>query len=159
MLQEETLSQKFIKKGFWLYFFTLFIGPLGYITKVILSRDLSVGEVGMIYGVIGFVSLLSVYNDLGLTESLNFFLPKYVIQKDFGKAKYILFLALRAQIVSSLCIATILFVLAPWLSVHYFSEPSIIPLLRISALFFIGINIIHFTGVLFSVSQDTKIQK
>ena len=64
MLQEETLSQKFVKKGFWLYFFTLFIGPLGYITKVILSRDLSVAEVGMIYGVIGFVSLLSVYNDL-----------------------------------------------------------------------------------------------
>jgi hypothetical protein len=41
-----------------LYFFTLLIGPLGYMIKIIISHDLSVGGVGMIYGVISFVSLL-----------------------------------------------------------------------------------------------------
>ena len=46
---DETLADKFVKKGFWLYFFTFLIGPLGYFIKVIISRDLSVEEVGMIY--------------------------------------------------------------------------------------------------------------
>jgi O-antigen/teichoic acid export membrane protein len=61
---KETLSEKFIKKGFWLYLFSFIIGPLGYFIKVIISRDLSVEEVGMVYGVISFVTFLAMYNDL-----------------------------------------------------------------------------------------------
>lgn len=60
----ESLSEKFIKKGFWLYFFTFIIAPIGYIVKVMISRDLSVEEVGILYGIISFLMLLSVYNDL-----------------------------------------------------------------------------------------------
>lgn len=159
MLQEETLARKFVRKGFWLYFFTFFIGPLGYIVKVLLSHGLSVAEVGMIYGVISFISLISVYNDLGFTESLNFFLPKHIIEKEFGKAKYLLIFTLKIQALSSFLIALILFFLAPWLGTHYFWNPEVVTILRISGLFFIGINMIHLSGVLFSVSQDTKIQK
>ena len=42
---EETLAQKFVKKGFWLYLFTFLIGPIGYLIKIIISNDLSVAEV------------------------------------------------------------------------------------------------------------------
>jgi hypothetical protein len=38
----ETLSQKFVRKGFWIYLFTFLIGPLGYLIKIIISHDLSV---------------------------------------------------------------------------------------------------------------------
>ena len=57
---DETLSDKFIRKGFWIYFFMFLIAPLGYIIKMIVSRDLSVEEVGMLYGVISFISLISI---------------------------------------------------------------------------------------------------
>lgn len=77
---DETLADKFVKKGFWIYFFTFLIAPLGYMTKVMISRDLSVEEVGMIYGVMSFLTLLSLYNDLGCTESLNYFLPKHIVK-------------------------------------------------------------------------------
>ena len=156
---EETLAQKFVKKWFWLYFFTILIGPLGYMIKIIISHDLSVGGVGMIYGVISFVSLLWAFNDLGCTESLNYFLPKYIIKKEYGKAKYLLKLTLIMQICSSILIASTLFWIAPWLADHYFQEPLIIDILRISGLYFIGVNLFHITTVLFSVSQDTKLQK
>ncbi len=156
---EETLAQKFVKKWFWLYFFTLLIGPIGYLIKIIISHDLSVGGVGMIYGVISFVSLLGAFNDLGCTESLNYFLPKYIIQKEYGKAKYLLSLTLLMQICSSMLIAIILFFMAPWLADTYFHEPLITEILRISGLYFIGINLFHISTVLFSVSQDTKLQK
>jgi O-antigen/teichoic acid export membrane protein len=156
---EETLAQKFVKKGFWLYFFTLLIGPIGYIIKIIISHDLSVEGVGMIYGVLSFVTLLSAFNDLGCTESLNYFLPKYIIKNEYGKAKYLLKLTLIVQFFSSILIASTLFIIAPWLAQVYFNEPLIIDILRISGLYFIGINLFHITTVLFSVSQNTKLQK
>ncbi len=156
---EETLAQKFVKKWFWLYFFTLLIGPIWYIIKIIISHDLSVWWVGMIYWVLSFVILLSAFNDLGCTESLNYFLPKYIIKNEYGRAKYLLKLTLIVQLCSSILIASILFLIAPWLAEVYFDEPQIIDILRISWLYFIGINFFHITTVLFSVSQDTKLQK
>lgn len=125
MLQEETLARKFVRKGFWLYLFTFLIAPLGYLVKMMISRDLSVEEVGMIYGVISFVTLIGVYNDLGFTESLNFFLPKYIVNKEFGKAKYLLKMALFLQGISSTTIAIVLFFFAPWLATHYFHNEAV----------------------------------
>ncbi len=135
---EETLAQKFVKKWFWIYFFTFLTGPIGYIIKIIISHDLSVWEVGMIYGVISFVGLLGAFNDLGCTESLNYFLPKYIIKNEYWKAKYLLRLTFIVQIFSSILIATTLFFIAPWLAHVYFDEPLIIDILRISWLYFIN---------------------
>jgi len=113
----------------------------------------------MIYGVISFVTLLSAFNDLGCTESLNYFLPKYIIKNEYGKAKYFLKLTLIMQVISSILIASILFFIAPWLAQVYFNEPLIVNIIRIAGLYFIGINLFHITTVLFSVSQNTKLQK
>lgn len=159
MLQEETLSQKFVRKGFWLYFFTFISAPLGYIVKMTLSRGLTVDEVGMIYGVISFVTLIGAYNDLGFTESLNFFLPRYIVNKEFWKAKYLLRLTVFLQWLSSVGIATLLFFLAPWLAHNYFHTEEIVEILRISGLYFIGINMVHISSTIFSVAQDVKLQK
>jgi stage V sporulation protein B len=159
MLQEETLARKFVRKWFWLYLFTFLIAPLGYIVKMVISRDLSVEDVGVIYGVISFVTLIGVYNDLWFTESLNFFLPKYIVNKEIGKAKYLLKLAFFAQGISSVIIAAFLFFLAPWIAEHYFHHEAVSTVLRIAGLFFIGINILHISTTLFTVTQDVKFQK
>ena len=45
ILKDETLSEKFIKKGFWLYLFAFLIAPSGYIIRLLISNDLSVAEV------------------------------------------------------------------------------------------------------------------
>lgn len=113
----------------------------------------------MIYGVLSFVILLSAFNDLGCSESLNYFLPKYIIKNEYGKAKYLFKLTFILQICSSVAIASILFVIAPWLAEVYFNEPRIVEILRISGLYFIGINFFHTATMFFSVSQNTKLQK
>jgi len=159
MIHEESLARKFVKKGFWLYLFTFILWPIGYITKMVISRDLSVSEVWVIYGVISFVSLLSTYNDLWCTESLNYFLPKYIVKKDYGKAKYLIFLTLKVQLLTSLLIFSIIFIFAPFLATSYFWEPNIVDILRISGIYFIWINLFHIASVFFMVSQDTKLQK
>ena len=154
----ESLAQKFVNKWFWLYFFTFFIWPLGYLVKVLITRDLSVEEVGMLYGVISFVTFLSIYNDLGCTESLGYFLPKTIVNKEYGKAKYLILIVLWTQIVTSFAIFSILFFTAPWLSDNYFKN-DVTYILRVAWLFFIGINLLHIATAFFSATQDTKLQK
>jgi O-antigen/teichoic acid export membrane protein len=99
--------------------------------KVIITRDLSVEEVGMLYGVISFITFLSMYSDLGCTEALSYFLPKHIVKKEFGKAKYLVHFVIGLQITTSLIIYVLLFLLAPWLSDYYFKSP-VIELLQIA---------------------------
>lgn len=113
----------------------------------------------MIYGVISFVTLIAWINDLWCTESLNYFLPKWIIKNEYWKVKYLLRLTFILQIISSLVIAGTIFFVAPWLANNYFNEPIIVNLLRISWLYFIGINLLQITTILFSVSQDTKLHR
>ncbi len=83
LLPEETLSHKFISKWFWLYLFTLLTLPLWYIIRVILSNDMSVAEVGIIYSLIWLMWILSTLSTLWLsTEAMVYFLPKYIVKKD-----------------------------------------------------------------------------
>jgi len=40
-----SLSEKFLKKGFWLYFFAFIIAPITYVIKIVISNELQVAEV------------------------------------------------------------------------------------------------------------------
>jgi len=46
MIEKTTsLKEKFIKKWFWLYFFSLLSAPIWYIIKIIISWKLAVEEI------------------------------------------------------------------------------------------------------------------
>ena len=79
--------------------------PVGYLVKVIVSNTLSVEDVGIFYSVLGFVLLVSIYHDLGLTEALQYFLPKYRIEKKHDHYKTIIVLTLIAQVTLGIGIA------------------------------------------------------
>lgn len=55
LLQDETLAHKFIRRGFWGYFFMLFIAPTGYLVRLLVTNTISIEEVGVLYSIIGFV--------------------------------------------------------------------------------------------------------
>jgi stage V sporulation protein B len=159
MIHEETLAKKFVQKWFWIYLFTFLIAPLGYITRMAISRDLNVSEVWMLYWVFSFIWLLSAFNDFGCTESLNYFLPKYIIKNEFGKAKYLLKFTFTIQLITSISIGWVIFYSAPWLAENYFNSPEITDILKVATLFFIWVNLTHITTILLSISQNMKILK
>lgn len=101
LFPDEPLKKKLLRNGFWLYFFSFIVAPTGYIIKVIASRELSVEDIGVFYSVLGIIGLISTYNDLGLTEALQYFLPHYLIDKDYKKAKSMLSFAMISQLISS----------------------------------------------------------
>ncbi len=153
--QYNSLAEKFIRKGFWLYIFWFIIWPIWYIIKIIISWELSVSDVWVLYGIISLVTLISAYNDLWMTESLKHFLPKYVTEKDYTKAKSIIFYALFAQVISSLIIASIFWFWSDFLANNYFKSEAASDVLKVFAFFFIWINIFQTLNNFFIAVQDT----
>jgi len=132
MIEEHaSLSEKFLKKGFWLYFFSFIISPIWYIVKMIISNDLSVDEIGVLYWILSLIILLTSYNDLWLAESLNYFLPKYVVEKNRDKFKTTTFYAFMAQLVSWIIIWLILIIFSWPIANHFFHSEQAIHTLKI----------------------------
>ncbi len=153
-LTDQPLGEKLIKKGFRLYFFMFLVAPIGYFIRVIVSNHFSVEEVGVFYSVLGLVLLLSVYHDLWLTEALQYYLPKYRIEKKHNGYKTIVVLTLLAQVFFGVIIAVAMWFGAGWLAIHHFHSPAAKDILRILCLYFIGVNFLNVFNSVFIGFQD-----
>ncbi len=154
LLADQPLGQKLIKKWFWLYFFMFLITPVGYFIKVIVSNKFSVEDIGLFYSILSFLFIISLYNDLGLTEALQYFLPKYWINKEYNKYKTITIMTRVAQFISWVIIAGALYFWAPWLAEHYFKNPNAIDILQTMAFMYFWINFIQVFSSFFSAFQN-----
>lgn len=157
--QHWSLAEKFIKKWFWLYIFSFIIAPIWYIIKIIVSAELTVEEVWIVYGVISMITLLSSFNDFWLTESLNYFLPKYIWEKNYSKSKTIIIYTLITQIVTSIILAIFLIWGSDFLAKSYFHEQKASDIIFIFAFFFFWNNFLTIISTFFSAIQNTFYQK
>ena len=157
--QHKTLSEKFIKKWFWLYLFSFIIAPIWYIIKIIISGELSVSEVGILYWVISLIMLVSSFNDFGMTESLNHFIPRFFTEKRFDKIKSILVYAFCSQMITGILLGLFFFFWADFIAENYFKSPQATEILKIFCLFFIGINMFHIATTFFIATQNTFYNK
>lgn len=150
-----SLAEKFLRKGFWLYLFSFIIAPMGYVVKILISGEISVSELGILYGVISLITLLSAFSDLWVGESLKYFIPKYVEQKQYRKIKSILAYGLIIQIFSGFILAGIFLFGADFLANHYFKDSHAAWVIKIFSLFFLGINIFQIISQFLLAVQDT----
>ncbi len=157
--QHDSLAEKFLRKWFWLYLFSFIIAPLWYVVKILVSHDVSVEEIGIIYGVMSLVMLILSFNDLWMAESLNKFIPEYVTQKRYDKVKTILVYALLAQVVTGGIIFSVLFFWSTFLGTHYFHDSRAIEVIQVFSFFFLGFTFFHVLNVFFQAIQNTFLQR
>ena len=155
LLKEESLASKLISKGFWLYFFSYLVGPIGYFTRVIISNSLSVEDVWILYSIIGFIWLLSSYSGLGLWVSLSYFLPKYYIKNKMDSIKTTILMNFGVQIITSIIVIFVLFFGSNWLSIHYFHSPESAQILKYFCIYFLWTNLLSLFQQIFISFQDT----
>jgi O-antigen/teichoic acid export membrane protein len=150
---------RLLRKNIWIYFFSFLIAPTGYIVKIVISNSVSVEELWVLYSVMSLMTILGSYNDVGMTESLNYFLPKFIHDKDAKKITNTFSIALCTQMVTSIVIAIGLYFFADFLASHYFESPQAEMILKILVLQFFADNIFRTIGTFFSAIQDTRLQK
>ena len=154
---ENKLINHLINKWFWLYFFTYLSAPLRYITRVIISNspDVSVTEFWVLYSIISLITLIYTYNDLWLTESLLYFLPKFFVRKEFNNIKTTIYLSLFIQILTGIVIALWLWFWSDWLASNYFKEEIASNILKYFCIYFIITNILQVIQTIFRSFQKT----
>jgi O-antigen/teichoic acid export membrane protein len=157
--QHKTLAEKFLKKWFWLYLFSFIIAPIWYIIKIIISEELTVSEVGILYGIISLITLLWAFNDFWMTESLNKFIPQYIVKKDYSKIKTILTYSILTQLFTWVILAWFFFFWADYIANNFFQNELAIQTLKIFSLFFIWINIFQVITTFFMAIQNTFLTK
>ena len=155
ILQEETLSHKLISKWFWAYVFVVFTAPLGYLIRLVASNTLSVSDIWVFYWVLSLIVLLYSYNDLGLTESMQYFLPKYWLEGKKWQIKNIIWLSFFMQMITWIVIFAFLFFNAEWLAINHFHEISATNVIKVMSLYFLWTNLLQVCSSIFVAFQDT----
>jgi O-antigen/teichoic acid export membrane protein len=155
LLQDETLSKKLLTKGFRTYLFAFVIAPTGYLLRMFFSDAVSVAEVGIFYSVLGLMGLLSTYSDLGLTEAMMYFIPKYRINNEKNKARLVMIVSFGMQLLTGILIFCLVYFGADRLAINHFGDPIAADVLKILAFYFFGLNFITLCTTMFVSFQDT----
>lgn len=155
ILQQETLSHKLIKKWFWAYVFVIFTAPIWYLIRLLASNTLSVADVWIFYWVLSLITLLYSYNDLGLTESMQYFLPKYRLENKKWQIKNTIWLSFFMQLITWIIIFSLLFFNAEWIAINHFHTIDAVNAIKIMSLYFLWYNMIQVCNAIFVSFQDT----
>jgi O-antigen/teichoic acid export membrane protein len=153
--QYNTLAEKFLRKWFWLYFFSFIIWPIWYITKITLTYSLSVNEVWIIYWIIALLWLLMVFNDFWMSESIKYFIPKFLNENRYDKVKWIILISFLVQILTAILIWLFFFFGADIVATQYFQDPIAREVLKIFSLYFVFLCISQSLENFFASVQDT----
>lgn len=153
---EEPLKWKLLRNWFWLYFFWFLAAPAWYFIKIIIAREISVEEIGILYSILSIIWIISTYNDLWLTEALQYYLPHYLIDKKYSEAKTIIVFTWAMQFVSGILIWGALFFAAPYIADIYFKLPIASHILRLFCIYFLVNNLFQVLQSIFIATQKVK---
>ena len=152
------LGRKIMRKGLGQYLFFLFLAPAGYVIKLLLTNALSVADVWLLYGIINVLGLISMYNDLGLSDCLQYFIPQYLTNKDPKRVYSLITFTFFFQFVTGVFIVLALYFGADRIATNYFSTPIAADLLRIFCIYFGFFNLLQVTTNIFVAYQKPVYQ-
>ena len=139
----ERLSKKKVYLFYLMYFFII---PIGFFLRVIYSRTISVEELGLLYSMISFFGFISVFTNLGLSTSLRFFIPKFIVKKKTKSIINVFYFSLGIQLVLVSIFSILIFLFSEFLAINYFHNSVAKIMLRFFLIFFICSN--FFTSIL-----------
>ena len=88
------LQQSFKNQMKYLYFFSYLVFGFEVVNGLVLRNVFSVQEVGLYLSILGFFGLLSIFRDLGLAETLNYYGVKFHERQNYKKLKSVFFYVL-----------------------------------------------------------------
>ncbi len=121
-----------IARGAGFYFAGFAVSKvLAYVYKAMIARGLGPAEFGVFSIGLSIIGILTLLAALGLHQGIMHFVVRYISFGDEGKARGTILFAFKAQLVSSVILASALFLLSDYIAVSFFREPSVAIVLKI----------------------------
>ena len=126
------VSLRKIAKGAGIGFVGTLIGmTFGFLSRMIIARFLGASDYGLISLGFGMMTVVVGTSMIGLPVGIQRYVSFYKGKGDDGRIKGTILGALKLSFPISLFLTFIIFFYADWISINFFNEPSLIPVLRI----------------------------
>ncbi|MBI5347168.1 MAG: oligosaccharide flippase family protein, partial [Candidatus Aenigmarchaeota archaeon] len=130
-------SKRFIKGTFIILLFSVVSTLIGYMSKLALAQTTSVKDIGLFFSVLSFVAFFTFFRDLGLSDSLVYFIPKFFVEKSRAKVKSSILFTLSVQLSMGFLFFIAILFLSDFLANGYFKDINARPMLIMLAFYFI----------------------
>jgi len=125
-------SLRKIAKGTGIGFIGTLIGmTFGFLSRMIIARFLGTSDYGLISLGFGMMTVVVGISMIGLPVGIQRYVSYYKGKGDNGRIKGTILGALKLCFPISLIFTFLIFFYADWISINFFNEPSLIPVLRI----------------------------
>lgn len=109
--------------------------PLGYVVRLLYANNLSISEFGLFYALLNFFGFISVFNDLGFSETLRYFIPRYVVKHEKRKIKSAVIAAFITKCTYTIIVGSLLYICAGFFSAQFFKVPEAAHAIRIMIIY------------------------
>jgi len=145
-------------KGFVIVFvINILAAFLGYLIRIVLARNLSIAEYGLFFSVFTFVSLIGIFNGLGMGEALVKYIPEFLVKKKHDKIKSAVIIALLVTLATVFVVGILLLIFSGFLAKHYFRNELAVPLLLLFVIIMLISNLKGILKVIFQAFQNMKL--
>ena len=151
--KSQNLTTRLLGGGSIILLLSILSAPLGYLLRILFSRNLSVGEYGLFYSVLALFSFAASYNDLGFGYSVAYLLPKFKQKKQWQKLWNTYAYDQIIEVGTSILISLLLIFTARFLSLNYFHEPAAKTLILIFTFYFVANSFVSALQKLFTGLQ------
>ncbi len=127
-------TKKVVVGGSLVFMFTVIAALFGYLVRLVIARNLTPIEFGLLYSIFSTFGLLVIIKDFGLRDSLVKFIAEFKVKKELSKIKTAIIFTLSFQFILSFSIAIVFWLFAPYLAQHYFKNELAIHAVRLYCL-------------------------
>ncbi|MBS3139597.1 flippase [Candidatus Woesearchaeota archaeon] len=130
---------------------------IAYFLRIVMVRALSPEEYGLFTAVFTFVMFFLFFRDLGMGQALSKHIPEFIVNQEPGKIKSGIFFVTGFQLLTSLILGFIFFLLNNFLSANYFKNPNSKSLLTIIIFYIVGSVLFRMYKAIASGYQEMKL--
>lgn len=152
----KNITQRLIAGGSVVMVLTGLTSIASYLLRIFYSHTLSVDEYGLFYALLGLTGSIILYSDLGFTYSSSYLIPKYILKKDYSKSWHAYKYSQLLGVGTTLLIAIILAIFAPWLAKEYFKTEIAQNLIYIFCIYLVVTSFVNTQHALLVGLQQEK---
>ena len=130
-------TRKLARDTIFVFFCTFLVAVFGYLLRVLLARNFSLEQYGMIYAIISLFGIVAPFINLGLATSLTKYIPEFRAKNNPQKIKNSIVFVTIIQTVITVIFAMFFIVFSGYISSKYLQVENAAGLIILYSIFFI----------------------